>query len=411
MINDVKRQCDKLIINSLFKYSFANIAVQLFSGALLLFMSWQNVHSDALINAGLLITCSLLVSMLYQTKFLRKQNEAKFDHVKWESIYTINAVLISAIFAGSYVYLSLSSSISLYAVAFVLVMHTACLAMISVCSKKVLLGVTLPLTVPNIAAFLYLYIAQGNAAALPNAIALTLYTAVLLAIGFKLYASIRAHVQLIVQHGEQEELSARYLEKIKQTTIEDHETEVFNRRFFDLTINQEVRRAKRAGTSFSIIILKLDFYEECLAEHGPEKLSKCVQSIAKTLANATLRGGEYVTRFEDNQFAFTLPNVTSDHAYAFSSKLLDLIGASNIEHIFGINKDKSDLPISFGITEFKPGNIIDVDEIIEQASNALLQAKENKANPIFVFDASNAGAFLSASHSKPVLVSSKTDVA
>lgn len=398
-----KQQINKRTVGKLFKYSLVLTAVHIFVAALLIFSAWSEISREYIINWSLLIVCFLLVSALYQTMFLRRHTEINFKHTKWETIYAVTGALISAVFAGAYAFIVLGLQAPEYLVAFAASMHLSCMIFLSASSKKAMLGTSLPLVLSLVAALAYqqqthTYVIGG---------ALLLFTIVLLVIGFSLCNAIKQGFALEGAYKEQEALSQSYLNKINQTTIEDLDTEIFNRRFFDLTINQEVRRAKRAGTSFCMTILQMDFFDEYLANYGDKQAKKCLRLIAKTLTNATLRGGEYVTRFDDTSFAFTLPNVSADSAVAFSSKLIDLINDINIEHHYTGIKDVRKVSVSVGITEFKPGNIIDVDEIIAQSSSALLHAKSKGQNNIQVYSPMQTPLM----HGKPKLVPTKSDVA
>jgi len=398
-----KQQFTKRVVSQLFKYSLALTAVHVCIAAFIILAVWTQVSQEYIINWALLIVCALLISALYQTMFLRRNTENNFKHSKWESIYAFNGALVSLVFAAAYSFIAISINTLEYVIAFAAVMHISCIIFLSASSKKAMLGTSLPLAVPVIAA--YVYISQAHTFII--AAAFIIFTSVLLLVGFSLCNTIRKGYMLKVDYDQQVNLSQSYLSKIQQTTIEDIDTEIFNRRFFDLTINQEVRRAKRAGTSFCMTIMKIDFFDQYIDNYGQEKANKCLRIIAKTLANATLRGGEYVTRFNKDSFAFTLPNVTSESAIAFSSKLIDLINGANIEHLYTGVKDVKKVSVSVGITEFKPGNIIDVEEIIEQASGALLHAINKGQNNIQVYSSK----LIPLSQLKPTLVSNKTDVA
>jgi diguanylate cyclase (GGDEF)-like protein len=178
-----------------------------------------------------------------------------------------------------------------------------------------------------------------------------------------------------------------FREKLENSTFEDPETNILNRRFFDLMINEETRRAKRGGHSLVIALIEIDSFAEYSENYGAEKTTKSLKAIAKILSNATPRGGEFMTRFSKNKFALIAPNVDSDTAIAFTSTMMYLIYKADIEHLHTTVEDFEKVSISIGITEFTSGNIIDVEEIIGQAEQALENARSQGGNNTQVYAA------------------------
>ena len=65
--------------------------------------------------------------------------------------------------------------------------------------------------------------------------------------------------------------------------------------------------------------------------------------------------------------------------------MVDSVNKAKLIHHDTLVKDLQQISISTGIAEFKAGNIIDVNEIINQAQSALKSAQQLDRNRIEVF--------------------------
>ena len=52
--------------------------------------------------------------------------------------------------------------------------------------------------------------------------------------------------------------NAHYVDRVKQLAYLDGLTGIFNRRFFELRISEEVERARRFGTGLAVIMIDID---------------------------------------------------------------------------------------------------------------------------------------------------------
>ncbi|MFT5712716.1 MAG: PleD family two-component response regulator [Glaciecola sp.] len=92
-----------------------------------------------------------------------------------------------------------------------------------------------------------------------------------------------------------------------------------------------------------------------------------------------------MTRFDDAKFALIAPNVKTNEAIVFISKMINLVSKANLEHNFTLATSSLQVSISAGIAEFKASDIIDVTEIIERAECALKTARENGYSNVQIF--------------------------
>jgi diguanylate cyclase (GGDEF)-like protein len=369
---------------NLFRHVATSVAVHFIAAACLIFMVFTTANTVYLYHWCSVLVCALLIRALVLTMFIRKENTEELDLKKWENIHAGTTVLVSVVFAAAYSYLAMFGTPMLWAiVSLIMVMHLSCVIVPSYSSKKVMLSAILPITFPFISALTTL----PDSFALIFATGIAIYTCVILVISFDLHDTLMVGFEMESKYSDEVAVNEVFREKLENSTFEDPETNILNRRFFDLMINEETRRAKRGGHSLTIALIEIDSFTEYSENYGAEKTAKSLKAIAKVLSNATPRGGEFMTRFSKNKFALIAPNVESDTAIAFTSKMMYLIYKADIEHLYTTVEDLEKVSISIGITEFTSGNIIDVEEIIGQAEQALKNARTQGGNNAQVYAA------------------------
>ena len=62
--------------------------------------------------------------------------------------------------------------------------------------------------------------------------------------------------------------NAHYVERVKQLAYLDGLTGIFNRRFFELRIMEEIERARRYGTGMAVIMADIDQFKRLNDEFG-----------------------------------------------------------------------------------------------------------------------------------------------
>jgi diguanylate cyclase (GGDEF)-like protein len=291
--------------------------------------------------------------------------------------------VISIVFAAAYYYLATLASPQLWAtIALIAAMHMGCVIMTCLYSKKIILASLLPTFSPLVIGFVL--IAQPISFIL--AASLTIFASLVLFLSVSVNRSLMNGLNMQVKYEDAAQQSEYYKKKVETSTFDDPETGLFNRRLFDLIINEEIRRAKRINSTLSLVVIEVDCFSQYKAQYSQRKVDECTRSVANILAKATSRGGEFMTRFDKQKFALVVPNADKSDASSFAAKMLDLINKAEIEHLYTNVENLKTLSISIGIAEFTEGSIIDLEEITSQAIAALAEAQKNGGNKVLTFD-------------------------
>jgi len=174
--------------------------------------------------------------------------------------------------------------------------------------------------------------------------------------------------------------NARYVDRVRQLAYRDGLTGVFNRRYFESRLVDEITRAARYGGGVSVLIIDLDHFKKINDDFG-HMLGDDVLRLASALFVRNLRKVDVVCRYGGEEFAVILPATQGASAAAVASKLRRALAS---HHFPGVPYP---VTVSIGVAEF-PTNGITRDDIVRAADSALYDAKESGRNRVCL--ASNA---------------------
>ena len=157
-------------------------------------------------------------------------------------------------------------------------------------------------------------------------------------------------------------------------------TELFNRRYLDKKIKEEVHRADRQGYSIFLLIIDVDNFKSYNDEYGHPEGDKLLIKVANILKNCTRADVDLVFRHGGDEFAITTPHISPQQVGLVAARIIALFN----EESFG------DTGLSLGIAEFIRSNgelEADIASLYRRADQALYQAKSQGRNQL-VFSAS-----------------------
>ncbi|GEM_PF-5035519 len=340
-------------------------------GLMLCAIFWNTVPVQYL---GQWMAVLMVVVLARSLSFLKfKRVASNRQGLKGYEIYSlIFSFLSGACFGAAFVFLAYTQPPATHTtIALMSIMLIGVSAFGFVSSMKDTFAFTLPVFGPLIAYFGYLMSFDGYMLAS----ILSLYAIVLFRSMSPISSSLDDLFELRIVHEEAGRTIESLEGKLREMTVEDAKTHIFNRRFFDLSINNELRRAIRTNSSLALVLIDIDCFKHYVNKYGMEIGDKCLGAVAGILKSSVQRGGEYVTRYDGDKFGLILPNTTAEEAERFALKLQDVILRANIEHkattVQGLNR----ISVSAGISEIDHGMPIDRKDLIANAEAALNHAK------------------------------------
>jgi diguanylate cyclase (GGDEF)-like protein len=170
--------------------------------------------------------------------------------------------------------------------------------------------------------------------------------------------------------------NAHYVERVKQLAYLDGLTGIFNRRFFELRIMEEIERARRYGTGMAVIMADIDQFKRLNDEFGHLLGDEVLRQVS-SLFHQQLRKIDVVCRYGGEEFAILLSQTNAEQALVIAEKLRRLVEGWQFP---GVPRT---ITISAGIAAF-PTDGRSRDEIIRAADNGLYAAKQGGRNKVCV---------------------------
>lgn len=171
----------------------------------------------------------------------------------------------------------------------------------------------------------------------------------------------------------------RLISQIRDISIKDSLTGIYNRRYFDEILQHEYLRAKRYSLPLSLIMIDIDFFKSINDTFGHLVGDHVLKELAKIIKNS-IRQVDIVARFGGEEFAVILPNTRLEEAANIAERLRSIIENTEIR----INCQKIRVTISGGVSSLKK-DASSKDVLIDQADRALLKAKASGRNKIYAF--------------------------
>jgi diguanylate cyclase (GGDEF)-like protein len=168
--------------------------------------------------------------------------------------------------------------------------------------------------------------------------------------------------------------NAHYVQKVKQLAYLDGLTGIFNRRYFDIRISEEIERARRYGTDLSIIIVDVDRFKTLNDDFGHLLGDEVLRQVSSLLSRH-VRKIDVVCRYGGEEFAILLPQTASQQALTVADKLRAALAEWQFP---GVPRS---LTISGGVAMF-PDHGITRDQLVQAADAALYAAKQAGRNRI-----------------------------
>ncbi|MDO8605899.1 MAG: diguanylate cyclase [Phaeospirillum sp.] len=157
-------------------------------------------------------------------------------------------------------------------------------------------------------------------------------------------------------------------------------TGIANRRSFDAALEQEWRRACRAGTPLSLLMIDVDHFKRYNDHYGHQAGDDCLRAVAAALAEIARRPGEVVARYGGEEFAVILPACGLDPARSLAERLREEVAARHLPH--AASGTAAEVSVSIGVASL--GGDDAVQALIAQADAALYRAKHGGRNRVSV---------------------------
>jgi len=158
--------------------------------------------------------------------------------------------------------------------------------------------------------------------------------------------------------------------KLRDQAIRDLLTGLYNRRYFEETLDRELRRAERHGTPLSLIMLDVDHFKRFNDRFGHDAGDLVLKHVGGALKKS-IRGEDIACRYGGDEFVLLLADAPIEAAAARAEELKDAITELVLKHR---GEALGSIAVSCGVASF-PGNGAVREDLVAAADQAMYRAK------------------------------------
>ncbi|MBZ5498962.1 MAG: diguanylate cyclase [Acidobacteriia bacterium] len=181
--------------------------------------------------------------------------------------------------------------------------------------------------------------------------------------GQKLAGTVADQISLAVAN-------LRLRDALRQQSVRDPLTGLFNRRYMEESVELELRRAMRSSRSMGILMLDLDNFKRFNDSFGHDAGDMMLREFSSVL-KAGIRSCDIACRYGGEEFALILPEATLEVSRQRAEQLRECARHLNVQHRL---QSLGNITVSIGVAAFpEHGNRLDT--LLQAADEALYRAK------------------------------------
>ncbi|AIO18537.1 Response regulator PleD [Candidatus Izimaplasma bacterium HR1] len=159
-------------------------------------------------------------------------------------------------------------------------------------------------------------------------------------------------------------------DKLKELSIKDQLTGVYNRRYFMEVIDSEIKHYDTYKKLFHVMMIDLDDFKKVNDEHGHLFGDEVLRKVAQQI-NKTTRDYDVISRYGGEEFCVIVSHLNPEDSIVIAERI-----RLHVENLDLRNNVK--ITVSIGVTSFCEGDTN--KKLISRADEALYQAKSQGKN-------------------------------
>jgi diguanylate cyclase (GGDEF)-like protein len=168
--------------------------------------------------------------------------------------------------------------------------------------------------------------------------------------------------------------NAYYVDRVKQLAYLDGLTGIFNRRYFEMRIAEEIERARRFNSGLGVVMIDIDQFKRLNDEFGHLLGDEVLRQVSSIL-HQQVRKIDVVCRYGGEEFAILLSQTGPQHSLAVAEKLRRIVETWQFP---GVPRP---VTISVGAANY-PEHGTTRDELVKAADAGLYAAKQAGRNRV-----------------------------
>jgi two-component system cell cycle response regulator len=193
----------------------------------------------------------------------------------------------------------------------------------------------------------------------------------------RLTAETEALMALVTNQAHIVVENARLVERLRNLSIRDGLTELFNHRHSMELLAGEFQRIGRYEEAVSLLMVDIDHFKAVNDTHGHQVGDVILREVAHLLVR-TLRSVDSVGRYGGEEFVVILPHTRPDEARGTAERLRRLVE----QETFQAGDKTLKVTVSIGVASFPAPGLVAPSDLIRASDEALYRAKQGGRNRV-----------------------------
>jgi len=179
------------------------------------------------------------------------------------------------------------------------------------------------------------------------------------------------------------------LKIVLRENVTDSLTSIYNRRYLEQRLSEEVDRAARYQAPLSVMMLDIDHFKSINDTWGHQAGDKILSEF-RELIKSSVRVSDIVARYGGEEFLILAPSTDAEAAYNLAERIRENTEKHNFE-INGSDLEKRSVcvTVSAGVAQLAAHGITG-DQLVKFADEALYRAKHSGRNCVMLEEAYQA---------------------
>jgi len=173
---------------------------------------------------------------------------------------------------------------------------------------------------------------------------------------------------------EQKRLEA----ELKEMSIKDSLTGLYNQRYFYDKLESEIERARRQGHPLSLVLFDVDQFKPYNDKHGHLEGDRVLRTVGQVVVESTREHVDLGFRYGGDEFTVILPEADEKEAYTIAERIRAAFEAKHFD----------DLTLSVGVMSYQQGTSL--KSFIRYADAVMYDAKREGGNRVYVYSAAGS---------------------
>jgi diguanylate cyclase (GGDEF)-like protein len=172
---------------------------------------------------------------------------------------------------------------------------------------------------------------------------------------------------------------------LQYENITDHLIGIYNRRYLDRKIAEEISRARRYGMPLSMMLLDIDHFKAVNDTYGHQIGDQVLKRLGELLLNR-VRDTDMIARYGGEEIAILAPQTAISHAFDLAERLRQAVETSIMVPADEDNHSEAiTITVSIGVAGFDP-QVSDSQVFVQRTDEALYQAKNDGRNRVIAYN-------------------------